>query len=78
MPPVSRLPDTVGVVGAGTMGAGIAQLACLGGYRTLIQDPDEEALEAGSARVIESLGVGSANADLNGFGKARRIYPLPD
>ena len=50
--------ERVGVVGAGTMGSGIAQLACLGGYRTLIQDPDAEALEAGSERVIESLAKG--------------------
>jgi 3-hydroxybutyryl-CoA dehydrogenase len=48
----------VGVVGAGTMGSGIAQLACLGGYETLIQDPVAEALEAGAERVVESLGKG--------------------
>jgi 3-hydroxybutyryl-CoA dehydrogenase len=50
--------ELVGVVGAGTMGAGIAQLACLGGYETLIQDPDPAALEAGAERVVESLGKG--------------------
>ncbi len=48
----------IGVVGAGTMGAGIAQLACLGGYETLIQDPDPGALELGAERVVESLGKG--------------------
>ena len=48
----------VGVVGAGTMGSGIAQLACLGGYETVIQDPDAAALEAGAERVVESLGKG--------------------
>jgi 3-hydroxybutyryl-CoA dehydrogenase len=35
---------TIGVVGAGTMGAGIAQLACLAGARTLLHDPDPDAL----------------------------------
>ena len=50
--------ERVGVVGAGTMGAGIAQLACLGGYETLLQDPAPEALEAGGERVVESLGKG--------------------
>jgi 3-hydroxybutyryl-CoA dehydrogenase len=50
--------ERIGVVGAGTMGSGIAQLACLGGYPTLIQDPDEDALEAGSERVVESLAKG--------------------
>ena len=48
----------VGVVGAGTMGSGIAQLACLGGYETPLQDPDPAALEAGCERLVESLGKG--------------------
>jgi 3-hydroxybutyryl-CoA dehydrogenase len=40
------------------MGSGIAQLACLGGYETVIQDPVPDALEAGAERVVESLGKG--------------------
>ena len=36
----------VGVVGAGTMGAGIAQLACRAGAQTLLYDPVAEALVA--------------------------------
>jgi 3-hydroxybutyryl-CoA dehydrogenase len=50
--------ERVGVVGAGTMGAGIAQLACLGGYEATIQDPIPQALEAGAERVAESLAKG--------------------
>jgi 3-hydroxybutyryl-CoA dehydrogenase len=42
-------PDPIGVVGAGTMGAGIAQLAALTGARTLLHDPDPAALERGAA-----------------------------
>ena len=38
---------TIGVAGAGTMGAGIAQLGCLSGARTLLHDPDAAALERG-------------------------------
>ena len=38
---------TIGVAGAGTMGAGIAQLGCLSGARTLLHDPDAAALEHG-------------------------------
>ena len=41
----------VGVLGAGTMGAGIAQLACRAGARTLLHDPIAEALERGAGRV---------------------------
>jgi 3-hydroxybutyryl-CoA dehydrogenase len=45
----------LGVVGAGTMGAGIAQLGCAAGFRTLLHDPLPEALEAGERRVGEGL-----------------------
>jgi 3-hydroxybutyryl-CoA dehydrogenase len=39
---------TLGVVGAGTMGAGIAQLGAAAGMRTLLHDPVPEALERGT------------------------------
>jgi 3-hydroxybutyryl-CoA dehydrogenase len=48
-------PDTIGVVGAGTMGAGIAQLGAAAGMRTLLHDPVEEALERGSFAVRRGL-----------------------
>jgi 3-hydroxybutyryl-CoA dehydrogenase len=48
-------PRTVGVLGAGTMGAGIAQLACRAGARTLLHDPIPEALHRGAARVHDGL-----------------------
>ena len=38
----------LGVVGAGTMGAGIAQLGAAAGMRTLLHDPDPEALQRGA------------------------------
>jgi 3-hydroxybutyryl-CoA dehydrogenase len=47
--------DPIGVAGAGTMGAGIAQLACLSGVRTLLHDPVPEALEAGLERIRRDL-----------------------
>jgi 3-hydroxybutyryl-CoA dehydrogenase len=48
-------PKTIGVAGAGTMGAGIAQLACLSGARTLLHDPMGEALESGLGRIRAQL-----------------------
>jgi 3-hydroxybutyryl-CoA dehydrogenase len=48
-------PDTIGVVGAGTMGAGIAQLGAAAGMRTLLHDPVEDALERGSFAVRRGL-----------------------
>jgi 3-hydroxybutyryl-CoA dehydrogenase len=49
----------VGVVGAGTMGAGIAQIAALGGYETSIYELDAEALERGLERLRRDLGRGA-------------------
>ena len=45
----------IGVAGAGTMGAGIAQLACLAGFETLLHDPDPEALERGCEKLRAGL-----------------------
>jgi 3-hydroxybutyryl-CoA dehydrogenase len=52
---VTELPEAVGVVGAGTMGAGIAQLACLAGFETILHDPFPEALERGGEEVHRRL-----------------------
>jgi 3-hydroxybutyryl-CoA dehydrogenase len=45
----------LGVVGAGTMGAGIAQLGAAAGMRTLLHDPVPEALERGISRAQAGL-----------------------
>jgi 3-hydroxybutyryl-CoA dehydrogenase len=45
----------VGVVGAGTMGAGIAQVACVAGFETYLHDPIPEALERGLQRIREGI-----------------------
>jgi 3-hydroxybutyryl-CoA dehydrogenase len=52
---VSSLPRTVGVVGAGTMGAGIAQLGAAAGMRTRLHDPVPEALERGAEAALAGL-----------------------
>ena len=41
------MPTIVGVVGAGTMGAGIAQLAIEAGSEVVLSDVDEAAVERG-------------------------------
>jgi 3-hydroxyacyl-CoA dehydrogenase/enoyl-CoA hydratase/3-hydroxybutyryl-CoA epimerase len=43
----------VGVVGAGVMGAGIAQLAALRGYEVVVREVNNAALEAGQRRIQE-------------------------
>ena len=49
------MPEVIGVVGAGTMGAGIAQLAAAAGARTLLHDPVPDARERGLAQVADGL-----------------------
>ena len=49
----------VGVVGAGTMGAGIAQVAALGGYDTVIYELDSRALERGLEQLRGALRRGA-------------------
>jgi len=51
--------ERVGVVGAGTMGAGIAQIAALGGYETRLHDPVPAALEDGLERLRGALTKGA-------------------
>ena len=48
-------PSVIAIVGAGTMGAGIAQLAAQAGARTLVHDPDGGALDRGLSGVRERL-----------------------
>ncbi len=50
-----KTPAVIGVIGAGTMGAGIAQLACKTGAQTLMHDPVADALTRGVERVAEGL-----------------------
>jgi 3-hydroxybutyryl-CoA dehydrogenase len=45
----------LGVVGAGTMGAGIAQLGCAAGMSVLLHDSVEDALAGGAERVRSGL-----------------------
>jgi 3-hydroxyacyl-CoA dehydrogenase len=52
--------ERIGVVGAGTMGSGIAQLACIGGFETRLHDPVPDALEAGEKRLRQGLEKGAA------------------
>ena len=69
----------LGVVGAGTMGAGIAQLGCGAGMETALHDPVPEALERGGEQVRSGLArwaeKGRADA---GAAELLRLAPTPD
>jgi 3-hydroxybutyryl-CoA dehydrogenase len=47
--------ETVGVVGAGTMGAGIAQVSATAGYDVVMRDIEPEFVEEGFDRIEDSL-----------------------
>lgn len=49
---------TIGVIGAGTMGRGIAYAAALGGYRTILEDVMPETLAKGTEWIRQSLEEG--------------------
>jgi 3-hydroxybutyryl-CoA dehydrogenase len=57
---VSGLPtiETIAVIGAGTMGHGIAQVAAAAGFRVLLNDVDREALARGVRAIEGNLAKG--------------------
>lgn len=52
--------ERVAIIGAGTMGQGIAQAAALGGYRAILYDVDGAALERATAAINASIDKGVA------------------
>jgi 3-hydroxybutyryl-CoA dehydrogenase len=60
-----RAAAVIGVLGAGTMGSGIAQLAARSGARTLLHDPVAEALQMGLRRARDGLGREAAKGRLS-------------
>jgi 3-hydroxybutyryl-CoA dehydrogenase len=55
----------IGIVGAGTMGSGIAQVALEAGHEVVLHDVDEEAIEHGRARIREGLVRRAGKLDLD-------------
>ena len=49
---------TVGVLGCGLMGAGIAQVSAAAGYKTIVREVDEALLDKGLARIEKFLSDG--------------------
>jgi 3-hydroxybutyryl-CoA dehydrogenase len=72
---------TVTVVGAGTMGAGIAQVCAQAGYETHLADADALALERGMQRIAEFWDRGIAKGKTTPQQKAEwqsRLHPAAD
>lgn len=55
--------STIGVIGAGQMGAGIAHVAALSGYNVVLTDLSDEALEKGLAGIESNMRRGLSSLD---------------
>jgi len=53
-----QIIETIGVIGAGTMGHGIAQVAAAAGYRVLLRDVDRDTLARGIRAIERNLARG--------------------
>ena len=68
----------VGILGAGTMGRGIAQVAALGGFETRLYDAFPEAAESAAVKIREALAKGSVRgrwSEAEADAAANRIGP---
>jgi 3-hydroxybutyryl-CoA dehydrogenase len=77
----ARAASVIGVLGAGTMGAGIAQLAARSGARTLLHDPFAEALARGIASAEDGLRKEMVKGKLkeeDAAAASERLEPIED
>ena len=68
----------VGVVGAGTMGRGIAQIAALGGYETVLYDPMPGVAETATEELRKALEKGASRgrwSEGDAEAAAQRVQP---
>jgi 3-hydroxybutyryl-CoA dehydrogenase len=67
---------TIGVIGATTLGRGIAYVAAVGGYRTVLEDISIHRLEDGVAYITQKLDAGVAGGKITRDQKARALANL--
>ena len=68
--------ETIAVLGAGTMGHGIAQVAAMSGYATRMFDVDEEAVRAGLRRIEANLENGIVRGKVEPEARDRALSAL--
>jgi 3-hydroxybutyryl-CoA dehydrogenase len=64
---------TVGVLGCGLMGAGIAQVCAQSGYTTIVREVEESALQKGLRRIEKFLADGVAKGKLSELERGRTL-----
>ena len=72
---------TIGIVGAGQMGSGIAHVSALAGYDVLVHDVSEDAIARGRSAIEANMGrqlAGSKITDSDMETGLGRIRPAPD
>ena len=62
---------TIAVAGAGTMGAGIAQVAAQAGYSVLLYDISEAALQKGKQTIEKNLSIAIEKGKMTGEEKKK-------
>jgi len=68
--------ETIGVIGAGTMGHGIAQVAAFSGFRVLLSDVDRESLARGVRSIEKNLAKGIQLAKLTEDDRDRTLQQI--
>ena len=67
---------TVGIVGCGLMGSGIAQVSAQAGYRTRVRELDQEMVDSGLARIERFLADGVTRGKVSPEDKERTMGNL--
>ena len=72
----SQTIETIAVIGAGTMGHGIAQVAAAAGYKVLLNDVDRESLARGVAAIETNLAKGIQRGKLTEDDRDRTLQQI--
>ena len=72
----SQKIETIAVIGAGTMGHGIAQVAALAGFKVLMSDVDRESLARGVTAIENNLAKGIQRGKLTDDDRDRTLQHI--
>lgn len=67
---------SIGVIGAGTMGLGIAQICAFSGYKTLLFDIDQKILDKAKVQIEKNLSIGVEKGKLSSNQKETALHNL--